>query len=370
MKVCVDAQAAVAQRAGIGRYTRALLEHLAEFKAEDEIQAAFFDFRGNAEPLKHMPARRIRWCPGRLAQYAWKRLGWPTFDMFAGQADVYHFPNYIIPPLSGGRAVTTIHDVSFKRFPEFAEKRNLEYLNACLPKTLAKAAAVITDSRFSAREITELLGVPADRIFPIHLGVSETMRKPKENEISRFRRSRGLDRPYILGVGTLEPRKNWPFLIEVFEAMSSHFDGVLVVAGMRGWKYAPILERMAASPLKCRIMHLEHVPDDEMPAMYAGAEMLIFPSLYEGFGLPPLEAMACGAPVIASDIEPLREVLSDKALLLPGFDAGQWAETALNVLSDSALREKLKTGGAAHAQKYTWRDTARLTWPVYRQAAT
>lgn len=366
MKVCVDAQAAVSQRAGIGRYTRSLLENIGEFRGGDEIEAAYFDFRGKAAAVPRVRRRRIWWCPGRLAQYSWKRLDWPPYDWLAGAADLYHFPNYVIPPLSRGRAVATIHDMSFRRFPEFTEPRNIEYLDTCIPRTLERAAAIITDSRFSAREITELLGVEPQSVFPIHLGVDENMRNPGQTSISDFKRRAGIEKPYILAVGTLEPRKNWRFLIDVFEKMTD-FNGLLIIAGMTGWKYEPILARIESSPRKRDITRLEYPADQDMPALYSGAELLIFPSVYEGFGLPPLEAMACGTPALASALEVSQEVLGDAAAMLGGFNAEEWAASALRLLRDRDALASLSAKGVAQAAKYTWRETARLTWDVYRR---
>ncbi|MBI2438251.1 MAG: glycosyltransferase family 4 protein, partial [Lentisphaerae bacterium] len=147
------------------------------------------------------------------------------------------------------------------------------------------------------------------------------------------------------------------------------FDGELVIAGMRGWKYQPILERLRASPRAGAIRYLEYVSDEELAALYTGAELFLFPSLYEGFGFPPLEAMCCGTPVLASTAGSLPEVLGDGARLIPEFAAGRWATEALQVLADGALRRSMVEKGRAWAQRYTWRETARQTWAIYRKVA-
>lgn len=370
LNVCLDIQPAVAQRAGVGRYTRALVEHLGESCGTDQLRLFYFDFRrrGLTFATPGLDQQAIHWCPGRLVQKSWKTLHWPPFDWLAGRADVYHFPNFIIPPLADGRTVVTVHDVSFLRFPEMAEAKNLAYLKAHIADTVRRADAIITDSRFSAGEITELLRADPAKVFSIPLGVADHMRLPDPEAVARMRRERGLTRPYLLTVGTLEPRKNTAFLASVFEAMTA-FDGDLVIAGMRGWKYEPILERLRASPRKRAIRYLEYVGDNELPALYAGAELFLFPSLYEGFGFPPLEAMLCGAPVLASTAGALQEVLGAGARLIAEFDAERWAGEALRLLSDSAMRSAAIEKGRAWAQRYTWRETARQTWDVYRKAA-
>lgn len=372
MKVCVDIQSAMGrQRAGIGRYTRSLVERLGELSQSDCLLLFCFDFqrRGIPFPVKNSKQKIIKWCPGRLMRRCWNTLRWPPFDMLAGPADVYHFPNFIIPPLSRGRGIATIHDLSFMAYPRFAEDRNLTYLTALISDTASRADAIITDSTFSAAEISERLSVDMNRIFPIHLGISEKFAPASPEAVGRERRKLGLDRPYVLTVSTIEPRKNIEFLVRVFEQMTG-FDGCLVVAGMKGWKYEPILKRMRDSSRARDIRHLEYVSDEELPALYSGAELFFFPSLYEGFGLPPLEAMACGTPVIASTSASLPEVLGDGALAISGFDAETWASEALRILSETSERQAMIERGLRQAARYTWRETARRTWEVYRKTAS
>ncbi|MBI2441947.1 MAG: glycosyltransferase family 4 protein [Lentisphaerae bacterium] len=370
MNVCLDIQAAVAQRAGVGRYTRALVEHLGKGRDSDQLRLFYFDFqrRGLTFVTPNLEQRAVRWCPGRLVQKCWKTLRWPPFDWLAGRADVYHFPNFIIPPLTAGRTVVTVHDVSFLRFPNLAETRNLAYLKARIAATVRRADAIITDSRFSAGEIIELLRADPGRVFAIHLGVADHMHPSDAAAVAVMRQRYGLKRPYLLTVGTLEPRKNTTFLASIFEAMQA-FDGDLVIAGMRGWKYQPILQRLRSSPRAGAIRYLEYVSDEELTALYAGAELFLFPSLYEGFGFPPLEAMLCGTPVLASAAGSLPEVLGESARLIPEFDAEHWAQEALGLLNDDARRRAMVAKGRVWAQRYTWAETARQTWTIYRKVA-
>jgi glycosyltransferase involved in cell wall biosynthesis len=174
--------------------------------------------------------------------------------------------------------------------------------------------------------------------------------------------------PYILTVGTIEPRKNIAFLVEIFEKMRA-FKGRLVIAGRLGWKYSPILERLRASPRAADIRLLENVNDGELASLYAGAEAFVFPSLYEGFGFPPLEAAACGAPVVSSAAGSLREVLGNGALLIDKYDAGQWAEAVMGIINDVSRRRALVDRGRLQAARYTWAETARKTMELYRSLA-
>jgi glycosyltransferase involved in cell wall biosynthesis len=371
VKVCIDIQAAVAQRAGVGRYTRMLLKHLADEAGDDTVFSFHFDFARRARPPCEpgIEGRVMRWCPGRLAALSWRRLGWPAFDRLAGPADVYHFPNFLLPPLRRGAGVVTIHDVSFMRYPRFAEERNLAHLRAGIRSTVARADAVVTDSEFSADEIRELLDAPPEKVFPVYPGV--TMEPPPEAETGAALDVLGLRMPYLLNVGTVEPRKNLDFLLDVFERLSG-FGGSLVLAGMPGWKCEPILRRMRASPVADRIRYLDYVPEAALPALYAGASLFLFPSLYEGFGFPPLEAMACGTPVIASNRGPLPEVLGDAAVQLDVADPDSWVAAIRELVPEDTAAgpgpqaRELIEKGRRRAAGYTWQRTARRMWEVYR----
>jgi glycosyltransferase involved in cell wall biosynthesis len=370
VRVCIDIQSAVTQRAGIGRYTLQLAQRLGRYATDDSLVLTYFDFRRAGLPFSAPGAqlRPIRWCPGRAAQWAWKRLNWPPYDRLAGTADVFHFPNFVIPPLRSGRTVVSIHDVSFARHPEFAEKKNLEYLSARIRDTVQRADAIITISEFSASELCELMNVERSRLHPIHLGIAQGFAAGAGESDASALEALGIDGPYLLTVGTVEPRKNLPFMIDVFEQLTA-FDGKLVIAGMLGWKYEPILERIRASSRAKDIHYVSYVPDECLPALYAGADLFLLTSHYEGFGFTPLEAMACGTPVLSSAGGSLPEVLGDAAVVIDTFDAGLWAERAQELLTGGELRERLIPAGRERAARYTWEDTITKTWDVYRSLA-
>ncbi|MCX7818727.1 MAG: glycosyltransferase family 4 protein [Kiritimatiellae bacterium] len=371
MRVCLDIQAAIAQRAGVGRYVACLATHLAREQPPDAHLRFFcFDFRGRARcpTPAGTSLRRLRWLPGRVVQKAWSWLRWPPFDWLAGAADVFHFPNFLRPPLHRGRSVVTIHDLSFLRHPETTEERNLRHLRAHIQQTVARADAILTDSHTIADEIRQQWPAAAPRVVAVPLAAPEGFARPPDEAIARARAARGLDRPYLLSVGTLEPRKNYAFLVEVFEHLAD-FDGDLVLAGRPGWKWAATAARIAASPRAARIRHLEPADDAEICALYAGAEAFVCASLYEGFGFPPLEAMACGTPVVVSAGGSLPEVCGDGALIVPGFEADVWAASIRRVLSDRQLRAALVERGHRNLARYSWAQTARQTWAVYRAVA-
>ncbi len=368
MNVCIDIQSAIAQRAGVGRYTRLLVEHLAPLAGPDRLSLFYFDFSRKGEPFPVPGAvqRAVRWVPGRYVQKAWKEIGFPPFNWFAGTADIYHFPNFVRPPLTRGKSVVTIHDVSFLRFPETMEEKNRRYLTRCMRDTVDRADAIITDCAFVADELRERMNVPADKLHPILLGMSRQIADAPAAAVAAFRKSRGLERPYLLHVGTIEPRKNHLFLLKVFERLRG-FDGDLVLAGMRGWKCDPVFAAIEASPKRDRIRYLEYVSDDDLPALYTGAEALLFPSLYEGFGFPPLEAMSCGTPVVSSTAGSLAEVLGGGARLIAGYDESEWTQAVELLLGGTEARTALTAAGRAKAAEYNWDRTAAQTWNLYRK---
>lgn len=372
MKVSVDIQAAIAQRAGVGRFVKCLAEHLAPLRGQDDLQWFYFDFRRRGHGL-HLPGgteRAVRWVPGRAVQGAWKTLRFPPYTWFAGSADVYHFTNFIRPPLwNHAPTVVSIYDVSFLRFPDAAEPGNLAYLTSHIRRTVRRADAILTISTFSKQEIVDTLGVDPDRVYPIYPGVDHRdLRPPTPAEVTESRRALGLTDPYLLFVGTLEPRKNVTLLVDAFARLSD-YPGRLVLAGMKGWKTEPILRHIEASPCRDRIHVLEFVPDRQLAALYAGADLFVFPSLYEGFGFPPLEAMAYGTPVVASTGGSLPEVLGDTARMIPTFDTGDWADGLAELLADPDARAALAERARPHPARYTWARAAEQTWAVYRKVA-
>jgi glycosyltransferase involved in cell wall biosynthesis len=363
----VDIQAAIAQRAGVGRYVKALVEHLAPLAGEDELDLFYFDFmrRGMPFPVPAAKQSACRVFPGRIVQAAWKKVAWPPFDWFSGWADVFHFPNFVRPPLQRGKSVVTIHDLAFMRHPDTIEPRNYAYLTSQIKQTVNRADRIIAVSEFTAREIEELLKVPRERIAVIYEGLTENVQKPDTAAIAAMRDQLGLARPYLLTVGTLEPRKNIPFLVNVFETLGD-FDGDLVLAGMRGWKYEPILDWIQNSPRAAQIKRLDYVPESLLPALYSGAELFVFPSLYEGFGFPPLEAMGCGTPVVSATTGSLPEVLGDGCLYVDDFNEQSWADAIHDLLMDNSQRLSLSERGKAQAARFTWHECATKTWEVYR----
>jgi len=367
VRVCIDIQAAVTQQAGVGRYVKSLVQRLGDTAGSDALALSYFDFMRRGIPFNVPGAATsaIRWIPGRFVQKAWKTIAWPPFDLLAGAYDVYHFPNFIIPPIrKGGKTVVTIHDTAFLRMPETTEEKNLRYLKAGMADTVERADAIIAVSRFTADEIAVLFNAERARIHAVHSGISDCFAPAPADKVDRDLKALGIKQPFILTVGTIEPRKNIPFLVEFYEKMDK-FKGQLVIAGMAGWKCSPIFDRMRRSTRSADIKYVSYLTDSLLPSLYTGADLFAFPSRYEGFGFPPLEAMACGTPVLAAATGSLPEILGNAATLIAGFDSDRWADEAMKRLGDRSN----SAGARAHATGYSWAETARQTWNVYRKVA-
>jgi alpha-1,3-rhamnosyl/mannosyltransferase len=291
----------------------------------------------------------------------------PPYTSFMPPADVHHFPNFIIPPLPAGpKAVVNIHDCCFLKCPETMEPKNRSYLRSRMKATVKRADRILTISETMRRELVEAFDLPEERVTATLLGTPPVMADLPEGGESVRLRALGVDGPFLLHVGTLEPRKNHAFLFQVMERLK-WFDGKLVLCGMKGWQVEPILEAMAASSCADRIVHLDYVPDEDLVALYRRAEALIFPSLYEGFGLPPVEAMRQGCPVVCSDGGSLPEVVGRAGIVLPLGDPDHWADEIEQLLGNPDLRARILNAGHARAASFSWRRCAEQTWQVYRE---
>jgi glycosyltransferase involved in cell wall biosynthesis len=263
--------------------------------------------------------------------------------------------------------VITIHDLSFIRHPEFFRPMNRLYLKTFTGPSLRRATAVITDSDSTARDVTQLLGVPAERIFTVYPGVSPDYYPRAPQAVAQFRREMGLPERFVLYLGTLEPRKNLVRLVRAFARLDLS-DVHLVLAGAKGWYFEDILAEVTRLDVEDRVHLPGYVPAESLPFWYNAASVFAYPSIYEGFGIPVLEALASGVPTLTSSATSLPEAGGDATLQVSPLDEEAIATGLYRLLTDDVLREDVRVKGLAHASNFSWGKMAKETTEVYRWA--
>jgi glycosyltransferase involved in cell wall biosynthesis len=373
--------------AGVHHYIHHLLRHLGQAQvdeADDYVRAGEYTrcVRGLAftvlvgggalPPDVNLPVLRSHWPTGRApVRVAWEQVVQPWVLRRIG-ADLVHGPAFVSPVLAPCPAVVTIHDLSFLRFPALFRPGNRLYLAVLTRLSARRARRLIAVSAETASEVTRLLRVPAERIDVVYHGVDPTFRPLPAGEVAAFRQRRGLPERFVLFVGTLEPRKNLVRLVEAFARISDGMDGRmrarLVLAGGKGWLYDELFARVEALGLDKEVVFPGYVASDELPLWYNAATVLAYPSLYEGFGLPVLEAQACGTPVLTSNVSSLPEAAGGAALMVDPYDVEALAAGLHRLLVDESLRHELRERGLAHAGQFSWTRTAEETARVYWRA--
>ena len=289
---------------------------------------------------------------------------------FAGRLDLFHSPDFVLPPVSGRiPTLLTVHDLSFVHYPETFPANLVAYLSRVVPWSIGRATHILADSHSTKRDLAAVWNVPGDRVTVLHSGVNDRFRPvvdPAARAALRARYNLG-DRPYVLAVGTVQPRKNYEMLVRAFRAVAAQQPHSLVIAGGSGWLTEGLQAEIARQGLADRVRMAGFVADDDLPGLYSAADLFVFPSLYEGFGLPVLEAMACGTPVVTSNSSSLPEVAGDAAILVDPFDVDQIANAMWLVLSQPDLAAALSEKGLARAAQFTWERTARETIAVYER---
>ncbi len=376
MRITLDLSPAVHHHAGLGRYAHELLTALTQIDPANTYQSIYYAPTGHERPdppLDRLPSQAIR-LPAKpwrlsvlLADFA--GLG---MDDWLPHTDIFHATDHLLPPLKRARSVFTIHDLIYQFFPEHHLPLNRWYLRLMLPRFMRRANAIIAVSENTRRDVTRLMNIPAEKITVIHEGVNPRFRPISEaNALAQVRATYQLPERFILFLGTLEPRKNLLRLIEAYHALVTRNATTppLVLAGRKGWLFQPIFERVKALGLEDKTIFTGWIAEADAPLLLSAAEVFAYPSVYEGFGLPPLEAMACGTPVITSNASSLPEVVGNAGILLSPDDAPAWANALERVLSDAGLRADLRARGLARARQFTWEATARQTLAVYQQVA-
>jgi glycosyltransferase involved in cell wall biosynthesis len=361
LTIGIDFTSAARERAGIGRYARELICALARMDHANRY-ILFVPRDAHADLVEFAwPANfSIRRAPltERYLAALWHRARVPLpVETFTGPVDVFYSPDFLLPPTRARRKIVTVHDLSYVRVPECFPLPLLNYLNHAVPPSVARADLVLADAASTQRDLADVYAVPLGKIKVLYSGVDARFRPDVSADSSARVHALTQGKPYLLSVSTIQPRKNYARLIEAFGRMANSqrsIDLLLVIAGGRGWMFDEVFQTVERLGLRERVLFPDFVADDDLPALYAGARLFVYPSLYEGFGLPIAEAMACGVPVVSSNASSLPEVGGDAVLYFDPRDVGAMTRAIQRALTESALRADLTARGLAQAKKFSW----------------
>jgi len=359
------------RRAGISHYVEQTLLQLGVIDRVNRY--SIYTTRGLGAAQLGLPPN-FRVIPSRLptinprVRIPWEQLLAPLLLRFSG-ADLFHGVHSVVPVASPVPTIVTVHDLAFIRFTQTFRAYNRAYLDFATRLSVRRAARVLVVSEHTKREVVGILGVPAERVVVTPNAVREHFRPPDPATLAAFRAKKGLPERFLLYVGTLEPRKNLMTLLDAYAEVLRQHDVPLIIGGGKGWLYDAVFQRLEQLGLRERVQFVGYIEEDELPLWYAAATLFVFPSLYEGFGMPPLEAMACGTPVITSNSSSLPEVVGDAGLMAPPHDAAAFAAAISRVLSDPALHQELRERGLVQATRFSWRVTAERTLAAYEAVA-
>lgn len=367
------------RNAGVSRYTFTLLEALERLGAPDLTYTVFVSSAeaaaASASPLGHSarmqlePAQWMTTSPVR--RIAWEQARLPTRLRAVG-AQVFHAPVNVLPERLPCPAVVTIHDLAFVRYPEYFRPARRIYQRTFTERSARVARLIVADSESTRQDIITTFGVAPERVRVIYPTVSPDFHPIADpTALAAFRARHGLPERYLLYLGTLEPRKNLITLVEAYARLRAEVEGAppLILAGGKGWYYESLFERVRALGLERDVTFAGYVSRDEQALWYAGAALFLYPSLYEGFGLPVAEALACGAPTITSDVSSLPEVAGPVAIQVPPTDVARLAHAMRSALADATLRQRIAVEGPQWTRQFSMDRLAREYAAVYHEAA-
>lgn len=362
MRVCIDVSPTAQNHAGLGRYAGEIARAL---NTADNVQLSlFFNQPGEAQLpdyLQQIPHQTVKAGnkPWRMGVLLSQMVKWPLDKTF-GAVDIFHATNHLLAHFRQARTVFTLHDLIFLHYPEYHLPYNRWYLTFAMPRYLRAADVIVTPSECSKRDAIKFYNLPDDKIKVIYEASAPYFTPTTDTTaLSRVRKKYNLPQRFILHVGTIEPRKNLSRLLEAFKALlADHPTLKLVLIGKKGWLYESFFSHLKNLGLEEAVIFPGYVAELDLPACYQLAEVFVYPSLYEGFGLPPIEAMACGTPVVCSNSSSLPEVVGQGGLQVSPTDTAALTEAIGAILSHDELRLKLRQQALAQAQKFSWQRAA------------
>lgn len=382
MKIGFDAQLFLSgNKTGIGWCADNILKELSKDK-EFECICDYFTSRhkhseNNVKFYEKYGAKMnpCNWFHSVIYKLIWPFIPVPYSLFFAKDRDITQFFNFVIPPGVSGKKVTIVHDMAYKAYPETLNRKNLKWLQLTLKRSCKRADAIVTVSEFSKNEIVKYLHIRSDKIVVMPNGVDLTLYHPNYSfeQIDKVKMNYNIDGSYFLYLGTLEPRKNIERLIEAYVNLINKYKSLgvqvpkLVLAGGKGWMYDTIFETVNKFNMKDNIIFTGYVDEKEVPLLMSGAEAFVFPSLYEGFGMPVLEAMACGTLVITSNTSSLPEVAGDAGILVNPESVVEIQKAMQSVVENPETFYYKRELGVVRASKYTWENSVKILKEVYRE---
>jgi glycosyltransferase involved in cell wall biosynthesis len=382
--IVFDASPAVHRKAGLGRYAEELLGALVFAKpgatpATSGYTALYHDAaEAKLSPLvQSLPRIAIHQTPypWRLRALLANLINLSQDALLAPAADdraslIFHATEHLLPRFKRARTVFTLHDLIFRALPQYHLPRNRIFLNLAMPLFLRRADVIIAVSEFTKRDAVKAYGIAEQKITVIPEGVHPRFRRVTDPAALRAARdAHGLPERFVLSLSTIEPRKNFPTLIKAFAEhvrATDDRDTELIIVGKQGWLFEETYRSVHESGMTGRVRFLGYVDDDSLPALYSLATVFAFASIYEGFGFTPLEALACGAPVLCSNVTSLPEVVGDAGALLPPTDVRAWAQALTRALTDADWRRDLAQRGPVQAAGFSWQRAAAGTAQIYR----
>jgi glycosyltransferase involved in cell wall biosynthesis len=370
MRIGIDVSPLTKARTGVGEYTRALLRHLLR-------RGGDCTFHGFSSGWGEMDADSLmglsRHChiplPTRVLYKGWEFIGAPKVDRLLGGLDVFHATNYYLPPVASAKRIATFYDLAFLRVPELCSPKIVGPFSRNVARFAREADAILVCSECTKQDVVELLDVAPSKVTVAYGAVEEGFTPVAREEASQALKHRyGIDSPFVLFVSTIEPRKNIPGLIAAFAHVAHDFPHKLLLVGGAGWNSEGLDALISQHGLTDRVLRLGYVADrSDLPLFYSAADVFVFPSFYEGFGLPVLEAMACGCPVVTSNRTSLPEVGGAAAAYADPDHEDTFAEVLLHVLSDAGSRETMRALGLEQAKRFSWEKTTDVTLDLYRR---
>lgn len=365
-------------RSGIPNYVRCLVKALLSIDNNNSFRLFYNGFKDISHYLIELPntnvENRIFRLPNKILGKFWDTFSFPPIETFLGDLDIFHATHFLAPPIKNSKLVVTIHDLAFVKFPEcFTKEQGLEFARQ-VRQSCYKAHMVISDSCSTKRDIVELFNIPPEKVTVVPLAAQEIFNYQEDStDGSSILDKHKLIGNYFLFVGTIEPRKNLVRLIQAYDRLPADIKKYyqLVLAGGKGWLNKEIYaEAEKLGLMDEHVKFLGYVPDSELPALLNNATAFVYPSLYEGFGLPPLEAMASGVPVISSNISSIPEVVGDAGILIDPYSVEEISNAMRKIIEDVELAGRMREQGLARARQFSWKNTARATLEVYKKACS